>query len=153
VSIPIRPYESRDWDAICRIHDAARVEELRTTVGLDAFLELASTYEAEGLFDGEVWVAELDGTVAGFVAGTTAEITWMYVDPALQRQGVGRALVAHVLARATGPVRLEVLDGNPARAFYERLGFVVETTTTGRLAGNEAFAATGHTMIWHPPVP
>jgi hypothetical protein len=51
-------------------------------VGLDAFLELASTYEAEGLFDGSVWAAELDGTVAGFVAGTTAEITWMYLDPA-----------------------------------------------------------------------
>ena len=76
----------------------------------------------------------------------------MYVDPdRQQRRGVGLALVAHVLARATGPVRLEVLDGNPAHAFYERLGFLVEATTTGRLAGNEAYGATGHTMVWWPP--
>jgi len=152
MTISVRPYEPRDWDAICRIHDAARPEELRTTVGLEAYLDLASTYEAEGLFDGEVWVAELDGEVAGFVAGTPDEITWMYVDPGAQRRGVGRALVAHVLERATGPVRLEVLDGNPAIGFYERLGFVVESTTTGRLAGNETFGATGHTMVWRPPV-
>jgi GNAT superfamily N-acetyltransferase len=151
VAISIRAYEPRDWEAIRRIHDAARVEELRTTVGLAAYLDLVATYEAEGLFDGEVWVAELDGAVAGFVAWTADEITWMYVDPAVQRRGVGRALVGHVLSRATGPVRLEVLDGNPARAFYERVGFVVEATTTGRLVGNEAFAATGHTMVWHPP--
>jgi ribosomal protein S18 acetylase RimI-like enzyme len=151
VTIAIRAYEAADWDAIRRIHDAARVGELRATVGLEAFLELAATYEAEGLFDGDVWVAELDGAVAGFLAGTSDEITWMYIDPALQRRGVGRALVRHVLARASGPVRLEVLDGNPARAFYERLGFVVESTTTGRLAGNEAYSATGHTMVWTPP--
>ncbi len=150
MTIAIRPYAAADWDAICRIHDAARVEELRATVGLEAFLELAATHEAEGLFDGDVWVAELDGEIAGFLAGTSDEITWMYVEPALQRRGVGRALIGHVLARAMGPVRLEVLDGNPARVFYERLGFVVESTTTGRLAGNEAFGATGHTMVWRP---
>jgi len=153
VEIYVRPYDALDWTAIARIHDAARVQELRTTVGLEAYLDLAAAHEAEGLFDGEVWVAELDGEVAGFIAGTPDEITWMYVDPARQRQGVGRALIGHVLARASGPVRLEVLDGNPARAFYERLGFMIEATTTGRLAGNEAFAATGHTMVWHPPVP
>lgn len=151
MTVSIRPYQATDWDAICGIHDAARLDELRSSVGLEAYLDLSATYENEGLFDGDVWVAELDGRVAGFIAGTSTEITWAYVDPSLYRSGIGRALVEHVLARATEPVELEVLDGNDAaRGFYERMGFVVEATTTGKLAGNEAFAATGHTLVWRP---
>ncbi len=150
MTIVIRPYEAADWAEICRIHDAARLDELRGAGLLEAYLDLEATFENEGLFDDEVWVAEADGRVAGFIAGSSGEITWAYVDPALYRRGVGRALVQHMLDRATGPVELEVLAGNSARAFYEALGFVLETTTTGKLAGNEAFQATGHTLVWRP---
>ncbi|WP_169581932.1 MULTISPECIES: GNAT family N-acetyltransferase [Microbacterium] len=150
MTIIIRPYESRDWADISRIHDAARVDELRGAGLLEAYLDLAATYENEGLFDDDVWVAELDGHVAGFLAGSAGEITWAYVHPALYRRGVGRALVEHVLARATGPVELEVLEGNSARTFYEAVGFVWQSTTTGKLAGNESFEATGHTLVWKP---
>ncbi len=100
MSITIRSYESRDWAGVCRIHDVARLDELRGSVGLEAFLALADTYEAEGLFESEVWVAELDGTLAGFVSASADEITWLYVDPELYRRGVARALVEHVQARA-----------------------------------------------------
>ena len=149
MSITIRSYESRDWAGVCRIHDVARLDELRGSVGLEAFLALADTYEAEGLFESEVWVAELDGTLAGFVSASADEITWLYVDPELYRRGVARALVEHVQARATGRLELEVLEGNDsARAFYERMGFVWEATTTGKLAGNATFQATGHTLVW-----
>ena len=150
MTIVIRPYEAADWAEICRIHDAARLDELRGAGLLEAYLDLEATFENEGLFDDEVWVAEADGRVAGFIAGSSGEITWAYVDPALYRRGVGRALLQHMLDRATGPVELEVLAGNSARAFYEALGFVLETTTTGKLAGNEAFQATGHTLVWRP---
>ncbi|WP_106815312.1 GNAT family N-acetyltransferase [Microbacterium timonense] len=154
MTVRIRPYRASDWDAVSRIHDAARVDELRGAGLLDAYLTLAETYENEGLFDDEVWVAELDGRVAGFLAGSVGEdggeITWIYVDPDLYRRGVGRALVEHFLERADAPVELEVLDGNTARGFYETLGFVVKSTTTGKLAGNETFAATGHTLVWRP---
>ncbi|MFE7846203.1 GNAT family N-acetyltransferase [Microbacterium sp. NPDC057407] len=150
MTIVVRPYEASDWDDISRIHDAARWDELRGAGLVDAYLSLAETYENEGLFDDDVWVAELDRRVAGFLAGSADEITWAYVDPALYRRGVGRALVEHVLARATGPVELEVLEGNSARAFYEAVGFVWQSTTTGKLAGNESFRATGHTLVWRP---
>lgn len=155
VTVGVRAYEARDWADVCRIHDAARVDELRGAGLLDAYLDLADTYENEGLFDAEVWVAEVDGAVAGFLAGSVGpeggEITWIYVDPALHRRGVGRALVEQFLARSGGPVELEVLEGNAARGFYEALGFALASTTTGRLAGNEAFTATGHTLVWSPP--
>lgn len=157
MAVDIRPYDPRDWDDISRIHDAARLDELRDAGFLGAYLDLASTYENEGLFDDEVWVAEFDGRVAGFIAGSVGEaggeITWIYVDPQLYRRGIGRALVEHFTARAGGPVELEVLDGNRARAFYESLGFALESTKTGKLAGNEDFTATGHTLVWRPDRP
>ena len=155
MSLSIRPYEPRDWDDVQRIHDAARLDELRGAGLLEAYLDLAATYENEGLFDDEVWVAEVDGAVAGFIAGSVGpdggEITWIYVDPGRYRRGIGRALVEHFVARSGGRVVLEVLDGNAAREFYEALGFVLESTTTGNLAGNESFTATGHTLVWTPP--
>lgn len=151
MSITVRAYEASDWDAVARIHDAARLDELGASVGVEAFLDLATTYESEGLFDGDVWVAELDGEVAGFIAFSDDEVTWTYVDPAAYRRGVGRALLRHVLARATAPVELTVLDGNDAaRTLYESEGFALQQTRTGALVGNEAFTATGHIMLFTP---
>jgi len=158
-AVTVRPYRSEDWDAIARIHDTARLGELRSSVGVEAFLTLAETHEEEGLFDGELWVAEVaDGAgpepvVAGFAAYADAELTWLYVDPARQRQGIGRVLLGHVLeADDSARIELTVLAGNDnARALYESAGFVVIETKTGKLAGNERFAATGHVMEWRRP--
>jgi GNAT superfamily N-acetyltransferase len=148
----IRPYQAGDWGAISRIHDAARLDELRDSVGVEAFLSLADTAESEGLFDGGLWVAELGGTVAGFVALDDGEVTWLYVDPARYRCGVGRALLRHALAAAGARVETTVLAGNDgALALYLSEGFVILHTKSGSLVGNEAFDATGHIMEWRRP--
>ncbi|MFE6522348.1 GNAT family N-acetyltransferase [Streptomyces sp. NPDC057794] len=147
VKIEIRPYANDDWDAIARIHDAARLDELRNSAGVQAFLTLAQTAEREGLFHGRLWVAVTDGSVAGFVALDDDEITWLYVDPQRYRQGIGRALLRHAVAAAGPRVEVTVLDGNPAaEALYASEGFTVTETRTGPLVGNEAFTATGHIM-------
>ena len=143
----IRAYRNDDWAAIARIHDAARLDELRGSAGVEAFLTLAETAEGEGLFDGAVWVAEEPSGIAGFVALHDDEVTWLYVDPARYRRGIGRALLRHAVAAAGRRVEVTVLDGNPgALALYRSEGFVVVETRTGALVGNEAFAATGHIM-------
>lgn len=145
--IEIRPYTNDDWDAIARIHDAARRDELRGSAGVEAFLTLAQTAEREGLFDGHLWVAEAGGSVAGFVALDDDEVTWLYVDPQRYRQGIGRALLGHAVAAAGPRVEVTVLDGNPAaEALYASEGFTVTQTRTGPLVGNETFTATGHIM-------
>ena len=151
MTVTIRPFTDTDWRALARIHDAARLDELAASVGTDAFLSLADTYESEGLFDDVVLVAELDTEVVGFIAFADDEITWMYVDPTRYRHGVGRALLRSVLSTATAPVELTVLHGNiAARALYEQEGFELVETRTGPLVGNESFTATGHIMVWNP---
>jgi len=143
----IRPYAEADWATIARIHDAARLDELRGSAGPDAFLPLEQTAEGEGLFDGLLWVAETRGTVTGFVALDGGEVTWLYVDPAHYRRGIGRALLRHAVTHAGDRAQVTVLDGNPnALALYRSEGFVVLETRTGPLAGNERFTATGHLM-------
>jgi ribosomal protein S18 acetylase RimI-like enzyme len=156
----VRPYRDADWEAISRVHDAARLHELGASVGVAAFRTLAQTYEGEGLFDGPVWVAQTDagsgaGSVVGFAALADSELTWLYVDPAHYRRGVGRALLRHALAADDSEyVECTVLDGNDAaRALYQSEGFVVVETRTGHLAGNEEFEATGHIMVWRRPGP
>jgi ribosomal protein S18 acetylase RimI-like enzyme len=146
--LSIRPYESDDWQAIAAIHDAARLLELRLTVGEEAFLSLAETAENEGLFSGKLWVATEDDVVVGFVAVLDDEITWLYVDPARHRQGIGRALLAYAVGQCGPVARTEALAGNePALALYRSEGFEVVETKSGRLTGNERFAATGHLLV------
>ena len=156
VPVHVRAYADADWDAVARAHDAARLQELRATVGEDAFLDLAATAEEEGLFDDRVWVAaDEDGRVLGFVAYADAEVTWLYVHPDAQRRGVGRALLREALAHADAlgvpVVEVTVLDGGPARPLYEAEGFVLHETRTGALVGNEAFTATGHVLLRTSP--
>jgi ribosomal protein S18 acetylase RimI-like enzyme len=54
------------------------------------------------------------------------EIASLYLEPEAQGRGLGRRVVTALLAQAPGlPARLEALKGAAARAFWERMGFVV----------------------------
>jgi ribosomal protein S18 acetylase RimI-like enzyme len=91
--------------------------------------------------DGSVFVAEIDGEVAGFVCllarvaraepddgdAFHALLSELGVNAASRGRGVGRALIEHALGHArehgASNVRLSVYAGNPARELYRRLGF------------------------------
>ena len=85
--------------------------------------------------DGVALIAEEDGRALGFVfcvlgdrGRKTAHVTDIYVRPEARRRGIGRALLAELVAPAREAelehVSLEVLVRNPdARRLYERLGF------------------------------
>jgi len=143
----IRPYLPSDWERLCAIHDAARVFELQAAGLMEAFLTLEQTGENEGLFDGTLVVAELHGQVQGFAGWSEDELTWLYVDPAMFKQGIGRQLLRHAIAALDGKLDTEVLEGNEAAlALYLSEGFKVHSRSEGKLVGNESFAASGYVL-------
>ncbi|MDJ0571730.1 MAG: GNAT family N-acetyltransferase [Pleurocapsa sp. MO_192.B19] len=147
--IQLRKYQPKDWDAIATIHDRARLDELNASVGAEAFLSLAETAEDEELFEGEVWVAEDNDLVVGFVAidSEMTWITWLYVLPDRYRQGIGRRLLRQAIANCKTVVYTSVLSGNnAAQNLYQSEGFEIIETKTGKLCGNESFLATGHIL-------
>jgi ribosomal protein S18 acetylase RimI-like enzyme len=150
----IRAYTLADWPRLCAIHDAARLDELRLSAGEAAFLTLEQTAEGEGLFDGWLDVAEIDGVIEGFVAYSAEELTWLYVNPACYRRSIGRALLRHALVSAAPGFRIEVLEGNePALRLYLDEGFQIVQRVEGRLEGNDSFAATGYVLEYCPEQP
>lgn len=143
----VRMFDKSDFKRMAEIHDAARITELAAANLSDAFLTLEQTYENEGLFDGTVLVAELDGNVVGFVAYCNDEITWLYVDQNYSRRKIGETLLLRAIAECGNPVKIEVLKGNDrALNLYRKVGFEIMETKTGKLVGNEGFEATGHRM-------
>ena len=81
-------------------------------------------------------VADAADTTAGFAVvlprpDGDAELDGLFVDPAMQRLGIGRRLVERTkeLARAMGASTLHVVAADDALAFYRSVGFV-ETGVT-----------------------
>ncbi|MGW0842596.1 GNAT family N-acetyltransferase [Streptomyces sp. NPDC002787] len=80
------------------------------------------------------WVIELSGTFAGCVAlRPSPEAHWLehfYLAPHLQGSGIGTAVLRDLLDRSDRDgvrIRLNVLQGSPARRLYERHGFTLES--------------------------
>lgn len=68
-------------------------------------------------------VAEDGGRILGFSLVTGTHLDMLFVDPAAQGSGAGRALLAEAVA--CGACSLECFRANvPARRFYERAGWV-----------------------------
>jgi ribosomal protein S18 acetylase RimI-like enzyme len=81
----------------------------------------------------EVWVADLDGRVAGFAAIERDRLDHLYVHPEAQGRGIGTALLDHAKQRRPGGFELWVFQKNDgARRFYERHGLRVQALTDGR---------------------
>jgi GNAT superfamily N-acetyltransferase len=121
--------------------DVELVAELRATV-LRADLERLGRYDEQrvrqrlrdGFAPAHKWVIEVGGVFAGCVAlRPAADAHWLehfYLAPRLQSSGIGTAVLRAVLRRCDREgtlVRLNVLQGSPARRLYERHAFTVET--------------------------
>ncbi|MET8000039.1 GNAT family N-acetyltransferase [Nonomuraea glycinis] len=121
--------------------DVEAVAELRAVV-LRADLERLGRYDEQrvrqrlrdGFTPAHTWTIEVGGALAGCVAlRPTSDATWLehfYLAPDLQGKGLGSAVLSSLLERCDREdalIRLNVLQGSPARRLYERHGFTVET--------------------------
>ena len=81
----------------------------------------------------EVWVAEQDGIVTGFIGLEPGYLSHIYVDPSAQNRGIGTALLAHAKALLPDGMQLWVFQRNEgARRLYEREGFRLVELTDGQ---------------------
>lgn len=141
-TVQIRQPRPEDRDRISAIVESSglfRPEEV--TVALEVFDEAVEhpglDYLALGAYDEK-------GMLVGFACyGPTPctvgtwDLYWIAVDPARQRQGIGRALMeACERSMAGQKARLVVvqtssrLDYQPTRSFYEKFGFVASARIT-----------------------
>jgi GNAT superfamily N-acetyltransferase len=120
-------------------------------------MSVVKSTEADVLRDGfgararfEVLLAELDGIVEGFALIFDNYSTWegragIYIEDLFVRErargrGLGRklltAIAALAMARRCPRIDLNVLDWNPTRAFYHRIGIRhLETWLPYRISG------------------
>ncbi|MEU1100432.1 GNAT family N-acetyltransferase [Streptomyces tibetensis] len=128
----MRPARATDVDAIA---------ELRATV-MRPDLERLGRYDEhrvrrrlrDGFSPQHTSIITAAGSFAGSVTLRPAEdgqwLEHFYLSPDVQGRGLGSAVLRTLLARtdtAAEPVRLNVLQGSPARRLYERHGFTVES--------------------------
>ncbi len=162
--VEVRPARPEDLPGVARV----QVDTWRATyrgVVPEAFLEAMSYEERETRWartladpgwPGRLLVAEVEEVgVVGFAAlgpdrnsgfpSYTGELWALYVLPAWQGQGVGRALFAEtvrtLLAQGHGRMLVWVLKENPrGRGFYERLGGVLLGERELELSGSRLLA-------------
>jgi GNAT superfamily N-acetyltransferase len=125
----IRRATDDDIDAIGRIHIAAKDEmgylpripdEVRPRLGRIFF-------DRE-----EIWVAERDGRVVGYLGLSEKTVEALYVAPGEQNRGLGSALLDHAKSLRPAGLDLWVFQANEgARRFYERHGFRLAELTDG----------------------
>ncbi|MGE5270772.1 MAG: N-acetyltransferase family protein [Thiohalocapsa sp.] len=134
-SITIRAATAADVGLLLRlIHELAAFERAPDAVVASEADLLRHGFGAEPQFD--AILAFLDGEPAGVALYHTRFLTWLgrpglyledlFVSESARGCGVGRRLMARLaaiaVARGWGRIDFQVLDWNPARHFYERLG-------------------------------
>lgn len=140
-SVTVRPAQPRDYDDVARV---TRNSYLAAGYFDDAkhpyMVRIQQVADRAAL--APIWIAERDGQVVGSVTLALAgdefadiarpdelEFRMLVVDPAVQRGGVGRALVQAIIAHArtlegiTGVSLTTGQDWHSAHALYESTGF------------------------------
>ena len=139
--IQTRPLAPHDLDAILAITAASPEAASWSRADYEQFLNAA--------YSGACFVAELEGSIAGFicfrVASDEAELLNLAVIPSARRRGVASLLLAEAirqsLERGARRLFLEVRDTNqPAIRFYERHGFRISARRPGYYAAPPADA-------------
>lgn len=129
--INVRRASVEDLPALARIHRQAFFAAMPAMPVLHTPAEDLAFYRECVFPTAEIWLAESSAQPLGFIAFRPGWIEHCYIAPAAQRRGLGAQLLQH--AQATNhSLQLWTFQCNqPARRFYEKHGFVVQTMTDG----------------------
>ncbi len=130
----IRPAREEELEPLTRLFIRARNRiEYLPRVPDEAAVPIAARIREHE----EVWVAEEDGRLLGFIGIEHSTnigapvLEKIYVDPAEQNRGVGTALLQKAIELRPDELYLWVFQKNPARRLYERSGFELVKLTDG----------------------
>jgi putative acetyltransferase len=139
----IRPFRPEDLDSVVDLwYDTwhATFPDLRHHEPRETWRQ---RFETEIAVEEQVFVADVDGQIAGFLAvkdrggsrgGSQGYLHEIFVTPDCQGRGVGSALIGLAKQLAPAGLRLHTLRRNTqAAAFYERHGFTVVSIGIGRV--------------------
>lgn len=125
--IQMRKAHQADFEFIWQLRITTMKTYVEQTYGWDD--DTQRSYAEESLHGNILLV---NGRPAGVVTlsdwGNQLHLTWMAVEPAFQRQGIGGEVINYCqqCAREAGkPLTLQVLRNNPAVSLYKRCGFEV----------------------------
>lgn len=131
----LRLASAEDAAALARVHRQAMRISLSFLPELHTPEEDLWFMQNRLLPGNQVWVAEVDGEVVGYIGFHEGWIEHLYIAPDHQGRGLGPALLDKALEDGTER-RLWTFQQNArARNFYEKRGFRPEAFTDG--AGNE----------------
>jgi GNAT superfamily N-acetyltransferase len=125
--VEIRPAREDEIEPLTRLFIRARNEmDYLPRVPDEAAVPIAARIREHE----EVWVAEEDGRLLGFLGieestnlGGAPVLEKLYVEPGDQSRGIGSALLDKAKELRPDELYLWVFQKNPARRLYERHGF------------------------------
>lgn len=124
MNLEIKIYEPQYFDALCSVMNRSRRQELKSEKLEEVFLPLKDAPYLDYFLSSTIYLAVKDGVLAGFVGFQPNNLSFLYVDPDYQGQGIATELIKKALAELERPVRLEVFTHNErAKALYKRFGF------------------------------
>jgi putative acetyltransferase len=130
--ISVRPARADESDGLAALFRLSREAALPYLPDLHTPEQDRAFFRERVFVTCEVWVAESDGTTAGFCAVRDGWIDHLYVHPAHQRRGFGAVLVRKAMEK-NDRLKLWTFQRNVnARAFYEAQGFHCVRLTDGR---------------------
>jgi GNAT superfamily N-acetyltransferase len=144
----LRRASPEEGDAVAEIYRAAKAAQSDVLPDLHTPEEHRAFYGA-AVREHEVWVADEDGGLVGFAFLKGEMLSHLFVLPAAQGRGVGKALLDKTKERLPDGFTLWTHQPNvQARRFYEREGLVPVEFTDG--ATNEE-GIPDVRYAWRPP--
>jgi ribosomal protein S18 acetylase RimI-like enzyme len=132
--VTLRPASGEDADLVFRITEACMKDYAERTWG-----SWDEERTRQSFVPATHEIVQYQGQDIGCIersrASSKVSLNKLYILPAYQNRGIGTALMRQIMddaGSAKKSIHLTVLLVNPARRFYERLGFVVTHSTAER---------------------
>lgn len=121
----VRPYQTEDFPAVCRVYLDAKRDELRAETVAVAVIPLPDDPAIFNAFvTSDVLVIEYQGVVEGFLAFRGQQLRALFVHSSVRGKGAGSALMSVFLGSGIEDAVVDVARSNAAAIrFYERLDF------------------------------